>query len=452
MEADVFFNDGQNNQVLGFFSAEDEKVFLTVEKADSKENFSTNGVWIIDQYTDLSSPYWSPSTRGFYIPSISTSIPGDAVKVDKERYKDLLKQQANGAEIVSDIDNQPTILGRDVPPLTGLRHDLLAAGVDSLGHVCIGAGLTADSGGVLSLVPASATEFGGVKIGEGLSVDSTGKLQLSGDSALPGYTAADKEKILAVKADGSGLNWTTSENILNSSPVKYVKGVGHYKDETGWHTIEPAGKIMFSLHSPLNSQPAGTLECKGQKVKTRDFSELYTALTGWIVDEDSPEEFSLPDFVHRFALGINGVIPKYSKSTDEYVIGGEESFDIKEENLPAHNHSIEPEQFDHVHSLSITSTSAGSHSHTLSMNTYNSSSSVKASNTYIPNNGLVLSEVQRTTSAGAHSHLVKGQTYENATLNTIVTNDTGRGLPISFYPPYIGVTAYIYTGKILIED
>lgn len=453
MEADVFFNDGQNNQALGFFSTEDEKIFLTVEKADSKENFSTNGVWIIDQYTDLASPYWSSSTSGFYIPNISKSIPGDAVKVDTQRYKELLKQQANGAEIVTDVDGQPTIAGRSIAQITGLQHDLLETNTDTLGHMRVGVGLTVDPGGVVNIAPASANGIGGVQIGNGLAVDDMGKLTLSGDSALPGYTAEDKEKILAVKADGSGLNWATSENILNSSPVKYVRGVGHYKDETGWHTIEPAGKIIFSLcNTVLGPNPAGTLKCDGRKIKTRDYPELYKALTYYAVTEESPEEFSLPNFTNKYLFTISDQV--YSGDNDEYFTGGSAEITLTKYNLPAHDHNISKTTLAHGHPLQLETEYAGAHSHSVAA--YKTSKNgTDDPVTILEWQGKSPNTTKPTTVANAHKHQISGRTsvasWDNIDLRT---ESAGKDNPtaIPLYPEFVAMHAFIYTGKVLIND
>lgn len=455
MEADVFFNDGQNNQPLGFFSTEDEKIFLTVEKADSKENFSTDGVWIIDQYTDVASPYWSVSTSGFYIPSISSSIPGDAVKVDIERYKELLKQQANGAEIVTDVDGQPTTVGRSVAQITGLQHDLLETNADTLGHMRVGVGLTVDPGGVVNIAPASANGIGGVQIGNGLAVDDMGKLTLSGDSALPGYTAEDKEKILAVKADGSGLNWATSENILNSSPVKYVSGVGHYKDETGWHTIEPAGKVIFSLcNTVLGPAPAGTLKCNGKKIKTRDYPELYKALTYNAITEETPEEFSLPNFSNKYLFTISSGVGVYSKDNDSYVTGGSAQITLTQNNLPAHYHNISQTTLQHRHPLQLETEFAGAHSHSVSA--YKTSKNgTNDPVTILEWQGKSPNTTKPTTVANAHKHQISGRTSVASWDNiALPTDSAGKDNPtaIPLYPEYIAVQAFIYTGKVLIND
>lgn len=454
MEADVFFNDGQNNQALGFFSTEDEKIFLTVEKADSKENFSTNGVWIIDQYTDLASPYWSSSTSGFYIPNISKSIPGDAVKVDTQRYKELLKQQANGAEIVTDVDGQPTIAGRSVAQITGLQHDLLETNTDTLGHMRVGVGLTVDPGGVVNIAPASANGIGGVQIGNGLAVDDMGKLTLSGDSALPGYTAEDKEKILAVKADGSGLNWATSENILNSSPVKYVSGVGHYKDETGWHTIEPAGKIIFSLcNTALGPNPAGTLRCDGSKIKTRDYPELYKALTYHAITEEAPEEFSLPNFKNKYLFTVSSGI-LYSKDNDKYLTGGSAEISLTKENLPAHYHNISQTTLQHRHPLQLETEPAGAHSHSVSA--YKTSKNgTDDPVTILEWQGRTPNTTKPTTVANAHKHQISGRTSVASWDNiALPTESAGKDNPtaIPLYPEFVAMHAFIYTGKVLIND
>lgn len=454
MEADVFFNDGQNNQPLGFFSTEDEKIFLTVEKADSKENFSTSGVWIIDQYTDITSPYWSVSTSGFYIPSISSSIPGDAVKVNIERYKELLKQQANGAEIITDVDGQPTISKRIAAEITGLQHDLLETNSDTLGHMRVGVGLTVDPGGVVNIAPASANGIGGVKIGDGLAVDDMGKLTLSGDSALPGYTEVDKEKILAIKNDGSGLNWVAVESALESSPVKYVSGVGHYKDNTGWHTIEPAGKIIFCA----GKAPAGTLLCDGRSVKTQEYKELHDALTtihgaGYV----EPEEFSLPDFTGgRFCLGTAQPSVYRTGEENPYITGGKESVILTKNNLPEHSHEITQAVLNHRHKVNITAKSAGSHSHAISA--YKTSKNgTDDPVTILSWDGKSPNTSKETGTAGSHTHSVSGATDyvgDQWTDPTLYTENSGKSTPtaINITPKYIAMNAYIYTGKVLIKD
>lgn len=458
MEVDVFFNDGQNNQPLGFFSTKDEKIFLTVEKADSKENFSTNGVWIIDQYTDVASPYWSVSTSGFYIPSISNSIPGDAVKVDIERYKELLKQQANGAEIITGVDGQPTIVGRSVAQISGLQHDLLEANADTLGHMRVGVGLTVDPGGVVNIAPASTNGIGGVQIGDGLTVDNMGKLTLSGDSALPGYTAEDKEKVLTVKADGSGLNWISSENILNSSPVKYVNGVGHYKDKTGWHTIEPAGKVIFSLYNTIlgPSAPAGTLICDGRKIKTRDYPELYEALTWSVITEKTPEEFSLPDFRNKYLFTVPRENSVYRQDSDTYLTGGSSQITLTKDNLPAHRHYIKPSDVAHTHPLDLETGFSGAHSHSVpACRVATNGSGGDSIETVLEFQGKSPNTTRPTAVADAHTHRIYGDTgkaeWYYANLNT---DYEGRNNPteISIYPEFIALHAFIYTGKVLIND
>lgn len=455
MEADVFFNDGQNNQPLGFFSTEDKKIFLTVEKADSKENFSTDGVWIIDQYTDVASPYWSASTSGFYIPNISKSIPGDAVKVDIQRYKELLKQQANGAEIVTDVDGQPTIAGRSVAQITGLQHDLLEANIDTLGHMRVGVGLTVDPGGVVNIAPASANGIGGVQIGNGLAVDDMGKLTLSGDSALPGYTGEDKEKVLAVKADGSGLNWITPGDALDSSYVRFVNGVGHYKDQTGWHTIEPAGKIIFSLcNTVLGPAPAGTLKCDGKKVKTRDYPELYEALTYHTITEETPEEFSLPNFEHKYLFTISSGVSAYNQDNDKYVTGGSAEITLTKDNLPAHYHKITQKSLNHYHNFEGETENGGAHSH--SIPAYRTSKNgTDDPVTLLSWEGRSPNTTKPTAVANSHYHKYAGFTDSPSwTYANLTTESAGKDNPtaIPLYPEFIAMHAFIYTGKVLIND
>lgn len=50
---------------------------------------------------------FSASTNGFYDSEIHTTIPTDAVQVTKERYNELIVNQANGGPITSDSNGNP---------------------------------------------------------------------------------------------------------------------------------------------------------------------------------------------------------------------------------------------------------------------------------------------------------------------------------------------------------
>lgn len=459
MEDGAFFNDGKNNHYLG--SYEDGKVFLTVDKADSVEKFLTDGVWIIDQYTDLAQPYWSASRQGFYVPSVSKYIPGDAVKVEKSLYKELLQKQADGAELTTGTNGQPTSVEKTVANLTGLKHDLLEASADTLGHMRVGVGLTVDAGGVVNIAPASANGIGGVQIGDGLAVDNMGKLTLSGDSALPGYTAEDKEKVLTVKADGSGLDWATPENILSSSPVQYVNGVGHYKDSTGWHTIEPAGKICATLGN-FSSLPPGTLPCKGDIVKIADYPELYAALWQKVhpaaskipEGENNQDYFVLPDLRKRFLRGYGYDAVTGSAENWPGTTGGQATQTLTTSQIPLHWHSVPLSNLQHTHGSGTMSTlAAGSHSHSVTgYKTSKGATDDAITVLQYPKGGVSTTSVS-TTSSGSHSHSMTGTTSTatwKQSADPSVTG-TGGGGSFSVEPPYIVVNYYIHTGKVLIN-
>lgn len=60
---------------------------------------------------------YSPSTRGFYSPSIhGDALPADVVEVTEQHYAALFASQENGAEIVPDADGQPTLRQPPPPP------------------------------------------------------------------------------------------------------------------------------------------------------------------------------------------------------------------------------------------------------------------------------------------------------------------------------------------------
>ncbi|MDE1333321.1 hypothetical protein [Vibrio aestuarianus] len=60
--------------------------------------------------------FYSPSEKGFYLKSINTDIPVDAVEIDKSLYQELLSGQSDGLLIVTGEDNLPTL--SEVPELS----------------------------------------------------------------------------------------------------------------------------------------------------------------------------------------------------------------------------------------------------------------------------------------------------------------------------------------------
>lgn len=55
----------------------------------------------------MSNILYSPSVNGFFDDSIHTSVPKDAVKIDKNTYFNLLKEQSEGKRIVANREGYP---------------------------------------------------------------------------------------------------------------------------------------------------------------------------------------------------------------------------------------------------------------------------------------------------------------------------------------------------------
>lgn len=460
MDLDVFFNDGQNNQPIGFFSEKKEKVFLTVDKADSKENFSHPGVWLIDQFTDLSMPYWSPSKMGFYIPSISKSMPGDVVKVEKFRYKELLGEQAEGAEITIDKESgQPISVINSSRLSDNLQHDQTLADKNTLGHVRVGDGFVTTQDGVTNLKPASATEIGGVKIGEGLMLDSEGKISISGDSELPGYTSSDKEKILAINQAGNGINWVSP---LQVSGVRFVQSVGHYWDEDKgvWKTIIPAGTLGVRCDKNF---PPGTLQCNGDEVSRNNYPELFAAI-GFTYGRPKDETFfNLPNLQARTIVGADWE----GQGLKLGGVGGKSSVLLTANNMPPHSHRLDLSTDYEEPNVKSTCMGAGIHNHTTGVPSLLESDFYKVATTTVSHssgNGHNIFQnhgkarnfyVAQTTNDGGHIHSIKTTIDSHkhrinsfTGYNAYTTADGQEA--ISLMQPYMALFFYIYTGKVLL--
>ncbi len=52
---------------------------------------------------------YSPSTLGFYLPSINSTVPDDAVEVSISDYKSLMKGQSQGKRITPNDEGYPTL-------------------------------------------------------------------------------------------------------------------------------------------------------------------------------------------------------------------------------------------------------------------------------------------------------------------------------------------------------
>jgi hypothetical protein len=59
--------------------------------------------------------FYSPSTGGFYDPSINTEIPGDAVEISREYWMELLNGLSMGKMIVMNDQGYPVLVDRPGP-------------------------------------------------------------------------------------------------------------------------------------------------------------------------------------------------------------------------------------------------------------------------------------------------------------------------------------------------
>lgn len=90
----------------------------------------------------------------------------------------------------------------------------------------------------------------------------------------------------------------------DTSTFKVIDGVGHYWNSEGWHTLEPAGKIIASCSS---IPPAGSLLCDGSQATVIDYPELYNAIGNTYGGNE--EWFRLPSLMNTIVKGVDAENP-----------------------------------------------------------------------------------------------------------------------------------------------
>lgn len=90
----------------------------------------------------------------------------------------------------------------------------------------------------------------------------------------------------------------------DTSTFKVIDGVAHYWDSEGWHTLEPAGKIVASCSA---IPPAGSLLCDGSQVSVLDYPELYDAIGNTYGGNE--EWFRLPSLMDTVVRGVDAEHP-----------------------------------------------------------------------------------------------------------------------------------------------
>lgn len=74
--------------------------------------------------------YYSPSTGGFYLSTINTNIPDDAVAISAELHAELLAGVANGKAIALDANGNPELAAAPVPGVDSLL-DMIDVAADA---------------------------------------------------------------------------------------------------------------------------------------------------------------------------------------------------------------------------------------------------------------------------------------------------------------------------------
>ena len=107
----------------------------------------------------------------------------------------------------------------------------------------------------------------------------------------------------------------------DTSTFKVIDGVAHYWSN-GWHTLEPAGKIIASC-SPVI--PNGALRCDGSLVSVELYPELYEVIGNTFGGDDT--RFKLPSMTDSVIKGNSAQQPSGTMENVSLVIG--EGFSLK---------------------------------------------------------------------------------------------------------------------------
>ena len=97
--------------------------------------------------------YFSASKVAFYDDAVTPLglLPEDALLLSDDDYKTFMAQQNEGFVIVAGSDGYPAVIKQTRPECSALKHDLLVATPEVLGHVKIGKNVKVTTEGTISV-------------------------------------------------------------------------------------------------------------------------------------------------------------------------------------------------------------------------------------------------------------------------------------------------------------
>lgn len=129
-------------------------------------------------------------------------------------------------------------------------------------------------------------------------------------------------------------NWRSNDPLDSISDSEW-DSICAYVDGLLYEAKNPMVGLIIAYMT--ESPPANVLPCDGSTYLREDYPALYEALdVHFIVDVDS---FIVPDLRGRTIIGVGDGSGLTSRNTGDN--GGEETHQLTESELAAHNHSIE---------------------------------------------------------------------------------------------------------------
>lgn len=190
--------------------------------------------------------------------------------------------------------------------------------------------------------------------------------------------------------------------VVNNYNTEYDKWINYYKDDTNI--------LLFIDKKTIGNGTQGYLEFKSVSIlgETRE----------------------IPNLSARY---IKGRDSGNSASATVGSRGGNTSYTINAENMPAHTHTASCSSYgNHTHTIYT----AGEHSHTFSMNVY------ELKNEYgsVNEKSGTSTKAFVTDKSGAHTHIMEGS---GAHSHTVTIASTGEGKAMTIQPPYVVETFLI---------